>query len=71
MKTRNHEARAHRRSARADALSPADRALRDEAARHRAPARVPFSGGPKAALSSRGAESAGRTLRRVWTAIRH
>ena len=70
MMTRNHEVRAHKRSARAGAVSGADRALREEAARHRAPARVPFSGGPKAALSSRGAESAERTLKRVWTAIR-
>jgi hypothetical protein len=30
----------------------------------------PFSGGPKGALSSRGAESADRALRRLWAAIR-
>lgn len=35
-----------------------------------APASVPFSGGAKGALSSRGAESAERTLKRLWAAIR-
>jgi hypothetical protein len=31
---------------------------------------TPFSGGPKGALSSRGAESAERALRRLWAALR-
>jgi hypothetical protein len=33
-------------------------------------ANTPFSGGPKGALSSRGAESAERALKRLWAALR-
>jgi hypothetical protein len=33
-------------------------------------ANTPFSGGPKGALSSRGAESAERALKRLWAAVR-
>jgi hypothetical protein len=50
-------------------LTAADQALLDEA-RVARPARVPFSGGPRAALSSRGAESAARALAHLWKAIR-
>jgi hypothetical protein len=32
---------------------------------------VPFSGGPKAALVSRGGESVAEALRRLWAAVRH
>jgi hypothetical protein len=32
-------------------------------------ASTPFSGGPKRALSSRGAESAERALKRLWAAL--
>ena len=32
-------------------------------------ANTPFSGGPKGALSSRGAESAERALKRLWAAL--
>jgi hypothetical protein len=32
---------------------------------------IPFSGGPKGALASRGAETAERALRRLWAALRH
>jgi hypothetical protein len=42
----------------------------DEITRDSAPASVPFSGGAKGALGVRGAESAERTLRRIWAAIR-
>jgi hypothetical protein len=31
---------------------------------------TPFSGGPKGALSSRGADSADRALKRLWAALR-
>jgi hypothetical protein len=31
---------------------------------------TPFSGGPKGALSSRGADSAERALKRLWAALR-
>jgi hypothetical protein len=31
---------------------------------------TPFSGGPKGALSSRGADSAERALKRMWAALR-
>jgi hypothetical protein len=30
---------------------------------------TPFSGGPKGALNSRGAESAERALKRLWAAL--
>jgi hypothetical protein len=42
----------------------------DQTTRNSAPASVPFSGGAKGALSSRGAESAERTLKRLWAAVR-
>jgi hypothetical protein len=32
---------------------------------------VPFSGGAKAALVSRGGESVAQAFRRLWTAVRH
>jgi hypothetical protein len=31
---------------------------------------TPMSGGPKGALASRGAETAGRALKRLWAAVR-
>lgn len=53
-------------------LSPADRELLDETARNATAARVPFSGGAdKVWSTTRGADTAGRALYRVWAALRH
>lgn len=53
-------------------LSPADQELLDEAARNATAARVPFSGGADNVWSTtRGADTAGRALSRVWATLRH
>jgi hypothetical protein len=52
-------------------LSPSDQEVLDDAARNATAARVPFSGGAERALVyTRGAETAGRALARVWAAVR-
>jgi hypothetical protein len=52
-------------------LAPTDQEVLDDAARNATAARVPFSGGAERALVyTRGAETAGRALSRVWAAVR-
>jgi hypothetical protein len=52
-------------------LSPSDQDVLDDAARNATAARVPFSGGAERALVfTRGAETTGRALSRMWAAVR-